>query len=46
MSQNYAKKAVNDVINKITEDFEKIVELTKSKESKRYAKKKLSNYKT
>ena len=34
------------MINKITEDFEKIVELTKSKESKQYAKKKLPNYKT
>ena len=39
------KKAVNKVINKITEDFEKIVAVTKSKELKRYAKNVLPNYK-
>ena len=32
------KKAANEVINKITEDFEKIVAVTESKELKRYAK--------
>ena len=32
------ENAVNRVINKITEDFEKIVAVTKSKELKRYAK--------
>ena len=32
------KKAANKVINKITEDFEKIVVVAKSKELKRYAK--------
>ena len=39
------KKAVNEVINKIAEDFEKIVAVTKSKELKRYAKNILTNYK-
>ena len=39
------ENAVNGVINKITEDFEKIVTLTKSKELKRYAKNFLPNYK-
>ena len=39
------KKAVNEVINKIAEDFEKIVAVTKSKEFKRYAKNILTNYK-
>ena len=33
-SKNYAKKAVNEVINKIAVDFEKIVAVTKSKELK------------
>ena len=33
------------MINKITEDFEKIVVVTKSRELKRYAKGILSNYK-
>ena len=33
------------MINKITEDFEKIVVVTKSRELKRYAKDILSNYK-
>ena len=39
------KKAVNEVINKIAEDFDKIVAVTKSKELKRYAKNILPNYK-
>ena len=39
------ENAVNGVINKITEDFEKIVAVTKSKELKRYAKNILPNYK-
>ena len=39
------KKATNEVINKIAEDFEKIVAVTKSKELKRYAKNILPNYK-
>ena len=39
------ESAVNGVINKITEDFEKIVAVTKSKELKRYAKNILPNYK-
>ena len=33
------------MINKIAEDFEKIVAVAKSKESKRYAKNILPNYK-
>ena len=36
---------VNGVINKITENFEKIVAVTKLKELKRYAKNILPNYK-
>ena len=39
------KNAVNKVINKVTEDFKKIVAVTKLKELKRYAKKMLTNYK-
>ena len=39
------ENAVNGVINKITEDFEKIVAATKSKELKRYAENILPNYK-
>ena len=39
------ENAVNGVINKITEDFEKIVAVTKLKELKRYAKNILPNYK-
>ena len=39
------ENAVNVVINKITEDFEKIVTVTKSKELKRYVKNILPNYK-
>ena len=39
------ENAVNVVINKITEDFEKIVTVTKSKELKQYVKNILPNYK-
>ena len=39
------ENAVNRVVNKITEDFEKIVAVRKSKELKRYAKNILPNYK-
>ena len=39
------KKAENKVINKITDDFEKIVAATKIKELKRYAKNILPKYK-
>ena len=38
-------KAVNKVINKITDDVEKIVAVTKLKELKRYARNILPNYK-
>ena len=39
------KNAVNSMIDKIADDFEKIVAVTKSKELKRYAKNILPNYK-
>ena len=39
------KNAANKVINKIAEDFEKIVAVTKLKELKRYAKNILPNNK-
>ena len=39
------KNAVNGVINKITDDFEKIVAVTKLKELKWYVKNILPNYK-
>ena len=39
------KNAENKVINKIAEDFKKIVAVTKLKELKRYAKNILPNYK-
>ena len=39
------ENAVNGVINKITEDFEKIVTITKSKELKQYVENILPNYK-
>ena len=43
---NYAeKKAANEIISKITDDFKKIVAVTKLKELKRYAKNILPNYK-
>ena len=45
ISKLHEQNAVNGVINKITEDFEKIVTVTKSKELKRYAKNILPNYK-
>ena len=38
-------KQVNEVINKIIEDFEKIVAVTKSTRLKRYVKNILANYK-
>ena len=43
--QSKEKNAVNKVINKIAEDFKKIVAVTKLKKLKRYAKNFLSNYK-
>ena len=39
------KKTANEVLNKITENFEKIVAVAKSKELQRYAKSILPNYK-
>ena len=39
------KKVANEVINKIAEDFEKIVAVAKSKELKRYGKNILLKYK-
>ena len=39
------KEAANEVIDKITEDFAKIVAVTKSYEFKRYAKNILLDYK-
>ena len=39
------ENAVNGVINKTTEDFEKIVAVIKSKKLKQYAKNILSNFK-
>ena len=39
------ENAANKVINKVAEDFEKIVAVTKLKELKRYAKNILPNYK-
>ena len=45
MSKLREENAVNGVINKITEDFEKIVAVTKSKELKRYTKNILPHYK-
>ena len=43
--ENAENKGSNKVINKIAEDFEKIVAVTKLKELKRYAKNILPNYK-
>ena len=40
----HEKNVVNGVINKITEDCEKVVAVTKSKELERYAKNILLNY--
>ena len=45
VSELHEKIFVNGVISKITEDFEKIVAVTKLKELKRYAKNILPNYK-
>ena len=45
VSELCKKNAVNKVINKITDDFKKIVAVTKLKELKRYAKNILPNYK-
>ena len=45
LSKLREKNAANRVINKITDDFEKIVKVTKLKELKRYAKNILPNYK-
>ena len=39
------ENAANEVINKVAEDFEKIVAVKKSKELKRYPKNILLNYK-
>ena len=43
--KNAENKANNKVINKIAEDFEKIIAVIKLKELKRYAKNILQNYK-
>ena len=43
--ENATNKANNKAINKITEDFEKIVAVAKLKELKRFAKNILPNYK-
>ena len=45
LSKLHEKSYVNGVISKITEDFEKIVAVTKLKELKRYIKNILPNYK-
>ena len=45
LSKLHEKSYVNGVISKITEDFEKIVAVTKLKELKRYIKIILTNYK-
>ena len=43
---NYAeKKAANEIISKITDDFKKIVAVTKLKELKQYAKNNFPSYK-
>ena len=41
----WEKDAANEVINKIAEDFKKVVAVTKLKELKRYTKNILPNYK-
>ena len=46
ISKLHKENAVNGVINKVTEEFEKLDTVTKSKELKRYAKNILPNYKT
>ena len=45
VSRLHAKNSVHGVISKITEDFKKIVAVTKLKELKRYAKNILPSYK-
>ena len=45
ISKSREEKAANEVISKITDDFEKIVAVTKLKELKPYAKNILPNYK-
>ena len=45
ISKLHEKNVANNVINKIAEDFEKIVAVAKLKELKRYAKNILPNYK-
>ena len=45
VSELHEKNSVNGVIDKITEDFEKIVVVTKLKELKLYVKNVLPNYK-
>ena len=45
ISKPHEENAVNGVINKVTEDIKNIVAMTKLKESKRYAKNILQNYK-
>ena len=45
ISRLHEKKTANEMINKIAEDFEKIVAVTKSKELKQYAENILPNYK-
>ena len=46
ISKLHKENAVNGVINKVTEEFEKLDTVAKSKELKRYAKNILPNYKT
>ena len=45
ISKSREEKAANEVISKITDDFEKIVAVTKLKELKQYAKNFLPKYK-
>ena len=45
VSELHERNSVNEVISKITEDFEKIVAVTKLKELKWYVKNVLPNYK-
>ena len=45
VSKLHEKRTVNGVISKITDDFKKIVAVTKLKGLKRYAKNILPNYK-
>ena len=45
ISKLHEKIVANEMISKITDDFEKIVEVKKLKELKRYVKNILPNYK-